>query len=590
MTRSSPLDIVIAGGGTAGWVAAATFARFLGNRASITLVESDEIGTVGVGEATIPQIHNLIIGLGLDQAEFLRATNGTFKLGIEFDGWSGEGSNYIHSFGYTGRGVGLIPFRQLWLRGRALGVAGDFGDYSFNIAAARLGRMSTNAGSGTLPDLAYAYHFDASLFAQDAARLCRGARRHARRGHDPRRRARWRERRHHRAAAQRRAAGGRQPVHRLHRLPQPAARQDAGRAAISTGASGCRAIPRSRCRASRATRSGPTPRRCRARRAGSGASRSSTAPATATSIAASSSPTTKRPRSCSPTSTASRSPTRGRSASPAAGARHSGRTIAVALGLAAGFMEPLESTSIHLVQSAVARLLNVLPGDLADARQARDNFNRLSAIEWARVRDFIVLHYFANDARRRRSGRRAATWGCPTACSARSSCSARPDCFMREEDELFLDDSWGQVMIGQGIMPQSWSPLADNVPGEDIGPFLETLAKSYQLKAEALPTHRAVRRVDGGRRGQGAPVMKRIAVAHAGALRSRSRRRSHRQLPAARIIARGLPEDEVIYFVLPDRFENGDPSNDRGGLSGDRLATGFDPTRRASTTAATSRA
>src|SRR3954447_5913909 len=166
MSQSSPLDIVIAGGGTAGWVAAATFARFLGNRASITLVESDEIGTVGVGEATIPQIHNLLAGLGLDQAEFLRATNATFKLGIEFDGWNGDESNYIHSFGYTGRGVGLIPFRQLWLRGRALGVAGDYGDYAFNIAAARLGRMAKGDGAaGTVPDLAYAYHFDASLFA-----------------------------------------------------------------------------------------------------------------------------------------------------------------------------------------------------------------------------------------------------------------------------------------------------------------------------------------------------------------------------------------------------------------------------------------
>src|SRR4051794_39239514 len=138
MTRSSPLQIVIAGGGTAGWIPAATFARFLGNRASITLVESDEIGTVGVGEATIPQIHNLVIGLGLEQADFVRQTNATFKLGIEFANWSGDGTSYIHSFGQTGRGVGLIPFRQLWLRGRALGVAGDFGDYGFNIAAARL--------------------------------------------------------------------------------------------------------------------------------------------------------------------------------------------------------------------------------------------------------------------------------------------------------------------------------------------------------------------------------------------------------------------------------------------------------------------
>src|SRR4029079_12093741 len=106
----------------------------LGASASVPPVQSDEIGTVGVGEATIPQIHNLIIGLGLDQADFVRRSNATFKLGIEFDGWSGDGTNYMHSFGQTGRGVGLIPFRQLWLRGRALGVAGEFGDYAFNIA------------------------------------------------------------------------------------------------------------------------------------------------------------------------------------------------------------------------------------------------------------------------------------------------------------------------------------------------------------------------------------------------------------------------------------------------------------------------
>jgi len=166
MSQSSPLEIVIAGGGSAGWIAAATFARFLGNHASITLVESEEIGTVGVGEATIPQIHNLIIGLGLDQADFVRATNATFKLGIEFADWLGEGSSYIHSFGVTGRGVGLIPFRHLWLRGRSLGVAGDYGDYAFNIAAARLGRMSNRAGTNTIPELSYAYHFDASLFAK----------------------------------------------------------------------------------------------------------------------------------------------------------------------------------------------------------------------------------------------------------------------------------------------------------------------------------------------------------------------------------------------------------------------------------------
>jgi tryptophan halogenase len=161
----------------------------------------------------------------------------------------------------------------------------------------------------------------------------------------------------------------------------------------------------------------------------------------------------------------------------------------LALGLAAGFMEPLESTSIHLVQSAVARLLNVLPGDLADSANARDNFNRLSAIEWARVRDFIVLHYFAND----RDGdfwEACRNMDAPDSLLGKIELFREAGLFMREEDELFLDDSWGQVMIGQGIIPESWSPLADNVPGDDISPFLETLAKSYQLRAETLPTHR----------------------------------------------------------------------------------------------------
>jgi tryptophan halogenase len=152
-------------------------------------------------------------------------------------------------------------------------------------------------------------------------------------------------------------------------------------------------------------------------------------------------------------------------------------------------MEPLESTSIHLVQSALGRLLNLLPGDLADAHSGRDNFNRLSAIEWTRVRDFIVLHYFAND----RAGdfwEACRNMQVPDTLLAKIALFREAGLFMREEDELFLDDSWGQVMIGQGITPESWSPLADNVPGEDIGPFLDTVAKSYELKAQALPTHR----------------------------------------------------------------------------------------------------
>jgi tryptophan halogenase len=161
----------------------------------------------------------------------------------------------------------------------------------------------------------------------------------------------------------------------------------------------------------------------------------------------------------------------------------------VALGLAAGFMEPLESTSIHLVQSAVARLLNLLPGDPGRTAIARDYFNRLGGIEWARIRDFITLHYFAND-------REGAFWEMcrnmtlPDTLAEKIALFRDAGLVIREEEELFLDDSWGQVMIGQGIIPDGWSPLADNVPGEDIGPFLDSVAKSYRVKAESLPSHR----------------------------------------------------------------------------------------------------
>src|SRR5438270_57442 len=373
MTRSSPLDIVIAGGGTAGWVAAATFARFLGHCASITLVESDEIGTVGVGEATIPQIHNLILGLGLDQAEFLRATNATFKLGIEFDGWNGEGSNYTHSFGYTG-------VRSIRL-GKALGV--PYLDWSHWLPCNSALAVPCQSSDAFRP------------YTQALSR-----------------KAGWQWR----IPLQHRTGNG-------HVYCNDFISDDEAAAILLANLDG-------------EPLADPRPIRFTSGRR-----------------------ETFWSHNC------------------------------LALGLAAGFMEPLESTSIHLVQSAVARLLNLLPGDLALADQARDNFNRLSAIEWARVRDFIVLHYFANE-REGEFWEACRNMQAPDSLLGKIELFREAGLFMREEDELFLDDSWGQVMVGHGIMPESWPPLADNVPGEDIGPFLETLAKSYQLKAQALPTHR----------------------------------------------------------------------------------------------------
>lgn len=489
MNQSSPLDIVVAGGGTAGWIAAATFARFLGNSASVTLVESDEIGTVGVGEATIPQIHNLVVGLGLDQAELVRRTNATFKLGIEFRDWTGEGESYIHSFGHTGRGVGLIPFRQLWLRARGLGVAGDLGDYSFNIAAARLGRMAKNAASATIPELAYAYHFDASLFAQMLREYAeeRGVRRIEGLIVDVERDGQTGDVTALALNGERRAPGnffidctgfrsillgktlGVSYLDWSRWLPcnsalaVPCESSDAFRPytqALARGAGWQWRIPLQH-------------------RTGNGhvycSSFVSDDEAASALLANLDGAPLADPR-----------PIRFTSGRREQFWSHN----CLALGLAAGFMEPLESTSIHLVQSALGRLLNLMPGDVAQLSCARETFNRVSAIEWARVRDFITLHYLANARHGEPFWDECRHMEPPATLAEKIALFREAGLFIREEDELFLDDSWGQVMIGQGIMPASWSPLADNVPGEDIGPFLDSLARSYRLKAETLPTHR----------------------------------------------------------------------------------------------------
>ncbi|WP_275669370.1 tryptophan 7-halogenase [Sphingomonas panacisoli] len=132
----------------------------------------------------------------------------------------------------------------------------------------------------------------------------------------------------------------------------------------------------------------------------------------------------------------------------------------------------------------------MVAGDLSDVTTARDTFNRLSTIEWQRVRDFIVLHYVANERIGEPFWDHCRGMELPATLAEKIALFREGGAFMREEDELFLDDSWGQVMIGQGIMPRGWSPLADNVKAADLGPFLDTIAKACRVKAETLPEHR----------------------------------------------------------------------------------------------------
>ena len=169
MTCAPIRSVVVVGGGTAGWMSAAAIARVLGARCSIRLVESDEIGTIGVGEATIPQIRQFNQSLGFDEDDFVRKTQATFKLGIQFVDWGRLGDAYMHSFGFLGRERGLLPFHQYWLKAMLAGSGGDLGDYALNVVAALQGKFMRPAALGPdspLSSIAYAYQLDAGLYAR----------------------------------------------------------------------------------------------------------------------------------------------------------------------------------------------------------------------------------------------------------------------------------------------------------------------------------------------------------------------------------------------------------------------------------------
>ncbi|MGY0583342.1 MAG: tryptophan 7-halogenase, partial [Paraglaciecola chathamensis] len=168
MNSEKVKNVVIAGGGTAGWMAAASLSKLLGKSLNVTLVESDEIGTVGVGEATIPPIRTLHKLLNIDEQAFMRATNSTFKLGIEFSHWGQINDSYIHSFGVTGKECWAGEFHHFWLRGKELGINVPFGDYCYELQASKQGKFSFSANS----PMNFAYHLDATLYAQFLRDFC----------------------------------------------------------------------------------------------------------------------------------------------------------------------------------------------------------------------------------------------------------------------------------------------------------------------------------------------------------------------------------------------------------------------------------
>jgi tryptophan halogenase len=481
-------DIVIVGGGTAGWMAAAALARFLERGWRIRLIESEDIGTVGVGEATIPAIRLFNSALGLDEDDFLRATQGSFKLGIEFEGWLRDGHSYMHSFGPVGRELGLLPFHQYWLRAAAAGIARPLGAYSLNNAAAlagRFDRIRPRPGS-PVPDVPYAFHFDASLYAAYLRRYAE---------------ARGVERIEGRIVGTRLAPesghveavnldGGAPVAGDLfidcsgfrgllieqalgagyddwsHWLP-------CDRAIAVPSAPAAPLTPFTRSTARSAGWQWRIPLQ---HRTGNGyvyCSRYvSDDEAAAELMANVDGEPLAEPRPLRFT---------------AGRRKRFWIGNCVALGLASGFMEPLESTSIHLVQSAIMRLLAFLPQARFAAADIAE-YNRQTALEHERIRDFIILHYKANE----RSG---AFWRACRDMAVPDGLQHKIDLFraggriFRYDDELFTEAGWVQVMLGQGVMPEAHHPLADQLSDADLAGFLAAVEQVVQRTAAEMPPH-----------------------------------------------------------------------------------------------------
>ncbi|MGB3165487.1 MAG: tryptophan halogenase family protein [Alteraurantiacibacter sp.] len=487
MTGAQPIrEVVIAGGGTAGWMAAAALANWFGRELSITLVESEAIGTVGVGEATIPQIHVFNRVLGFDEDEFARATAATYKLGIEFSGWKARNESYFHGFGTIGNQIGKLPFHQYWLRHHAEGGTRSIDDFAPNSLAAHVGKFGKAGRDGVKATPAHAYHFDAGLYAAFLRRYAeaRGVRRvEGRIG----------------AVRQDGASGN------VSALCLDGGREIAGELFIDC--TGFRALligetmgsgysdwshwlPCNRALAVPTRRDAPpepfTRSTARAggwqwhiplqHRSGNGmvfaADHWSEDEARETLLANLPGEPLAEPRLLRFTT----------------GKRERGWVgNCVALGLAGGFLEPLESTSIHMIQSAIARLVDCWP-DSRFAPATIAEYNAQTDFEYESIRDFIVLHYTLNE-RPEPLWQRVRKMELPDSLAQKIALFCATGMVHRHNLELFDIPSWVQVMLGQGLEPVSYHPMARAVSGAELARYIEANAREAAAAVAKLPPH-----------------------------------------------------------------------------------------------------
>lgn len=480
--------ILIVGGGTAGWMTAALFGKLFQGLYDIELIESEAIGTVGVGEATIPAIKKYNELVQLDEPEFMRRTQATFKLGVQFVDWWRQGHSYIHGFGVIGQDWEWLRCHHYWLRANERGRAKDFASYSINTAAALANKfMHARADMADSPiaHIAHAFQFDAALYAKYLRGL---AEQHG----------------------VRRTEGKIVDVTLRESGDIASVTLDDGRAADAdffVDCSGFRGLlieqalktgyddwsywlPCDRAIAVPCSRAAPlTPyTRATAReagwqwriplqhRTGNGIVYSSKYidddAAEKTLLANLDGEQLAEPRKL-------RFVTGKR--------RKMWNRNCLAIGLSAGFLEPIESTSIHLVQAAAIRFVRLFPDSASDPATV-DEFNRQSDFEWERVRDFLILHYWANE-------REGELWKYCRSMEIPETLRRKVDLWcsngriFRENDELFSEESWIEVFLGQGLVPRSYDPLVAIKSDPQIEQFLGNIAATIGRCVDVMPAH-----------------------------------------------------------------------------------------------------
>ena len=491
--------IVIAGGGTAGWMAAAAISRTLGTSAEVTLVESDAIGTIGVGESTIPPLVTYNRLLGIDEAEFMRATQATFKLGILFDHWRVIGDRYFHSFGLTGKDHWSAGFQHFWLDGLKRGHIHPYEDYCLELKAALESKFAH------LPDdrMNYAYQLDSALYAKFL-----------------------------RAMAE--ADGTRRREGKIGSVELDGESGDIAALMLDSGlrlegdlfldCTGFRALliegalhagfedwthylPCDSAIAIQTESVGPPVPYTRAiahdsgwqwriplqHRTGNGlvyCSRHLGRDEALERLLG---------------NVEGKVLTKPNFLSFGAGARlRQWHRNCIAIGLSGGFMEPLESTAIHLIQRAVLRLIRMMPLSEISERDIAE-FNDQQLVDMLQIRDFLVLHYKATDRRDSDFWRYCSSMPIPETLEQKIELFRETGRVFRKNDELFTENSWVQVMMGQGIIPRAYHPIAEKLRDDELTRFLATIRETVTRTVASLPEHGAyVARYCGAARSEAA--------------------------------------------------------------------------------------